>query len=55
MKIAIKMSQNGEKEAAERSSEKTVEKQSETDSLVVTKSYGTRQQPPMNATGSGVM
>ena len=40
---------------AERSSEKTVEKQSETDSLVVTKSYGTRQQPPMNATGSGAI
>lgn len=31
------------------------EKQSETDSLVVTKSYGTRQQPPMNATGSGAI
>ena len=40
---------------AERNSEKTVEKQSETDSLVVTKSYGTRQQPPMNATGSGAI
>lgn len=27
-------------------------KRTETDSLVVTKSYGTRQQPPINATGS---
>lgn len=31
------------------------QKQSETDSLVVTKSYGTRQQPPINATGSGAI
>ncbi len=30
-------------------------KQSETDRLVVTKSYGTRQQPPINATGSGAI
>ena len=27
----------------------------ETDSLVVTKSYGTRQQPPIDATGSGTI
>ena len=32
-----------------------MEKQAESDSLVVTKSYGTRQQPPMNATGSGAI
>lgn len=30
-------------------------KQPETDSLVVKKSYGTRQQPPINATGSGAI
>lgn len=30
-------------------------KQPETDNLVVTRSYGTRQQPPMNATGSGAI
>ena len=33
---------------AEKNSEQTVEKQPETDSLVVTRSYGTRQQPPMD-------
>ncbi len=31
------------------------QKRPETDSLVVTKSYGTRQQPPMNVTGSGTI
>ena len=35
--------------------EKTVEKLPETDSLVITKSYGTRQQPPINATSSGTI
>ena len=35
--------------------EKIPQKQSGTDSLVVTKSYGTRQQPPINATGSGAI
>ena len=40
---------------AEKNSEQTVEKQPETDSLVVTRSYGTRQQPPMNASGSGAI
>ena len=35
--------------------EKPPQKQPETDSLVVTKSYGTRQQPPINATGSGAI
>lgn len=35
-----------------RNMEKPPQKQPETDSLVVTKSYGTRQQPPINATGS---
>ena len=48
----VKAEMRPTEKTAERSSEKTVEKQSETDSLVVTKSYGTRQQPPMNATGS---
>jgi len=41
------------KEKAEgRNMEKPPQKRSETDSLVVTKSYGTRQRPPINATGS---
>ena len=51
----VKAEMRPTEKTAERSSEKTVEKQSETDSLVVTKSYGTRQQPPMNATGSGAI
>ena len=51
----VKAEMRPTEKTAERSSEKTMEKQSETDSLVVTKSYGTRQQPPMNATGSGAI
>lgn len=44
------------KEKAEgRNMENPPQKQPETDSLVVTKSYGTRQQPPINATGSGAI
>lgn len=44
------------KEKAEgRNMEKPPPKCSETDSLVVTKSYGIRQQPPINATGSGAI
>lgn len=43
-----------DKEKAE-AMEKTPQKQSETDSLVVTKSYGARQRPPLNATGSGAI
>lgn len=35
--------------------EKTPQKPSETDSLVVTRSYGTRQRTPINATGSGAI
>lgn len=35
--------------------EKPPQKRPETDSLVVTKSYGTRQRPPINATGSGAI
>ena len=35
--------------------EKPPQKRPETDSLVVTKSYGIRQQPPINATGSGAI
>jgi len=38
-----------------RNMENPPKKQPETDSLVVTKSYGTRQQPPINATGSGAI
>ena len=45
-----------DKEKAEvRNMENPPKKQPETDSLVVTKSYGTRQQPPINATGSGAI
>ena len=43
------------KKAEGKNMEKPPQKRSETDSLVVTKSYGTRQQPPMNATGSGAI
>lgn len=44
------------KEKAEgRNMENPSPKQPETDSLVVTKSYGTRQQPPIYATGSGAI
>lgn len=46
----------GVKEKAEgRNMENSSPKQPETDSLVVKKSYGTRQQPPINATGSGAI
>ena len=38
-----------------RNMENPPQKQPETDSLVVTKSYGIRQQPPINATGSGAI
>ncbi|MRZ22367.1 hypothetical protein, partial [Parabacteroides distasonis] len=38
-----------------RNMEKPPQKRSETGSLVVTKSYGTRQRPPINATGSGAI
>ena len=38
-----------------KATEKIVEKLPETDSLVITKSYGTRQQPPINATGFGAI
>lgn len=45
-----------DKEKAEvRNMENPPQKQPETASLVVTKSYGTRQQPPTNATGSGAI
>ena len=44
------------KEKAEgRNMEKPPQKRSETDSLVVTKSYGIRQRPPINVTGSGTI
>lgn len=41
--------------AEEKSMEKTPQKLPETDSLVVTKSYGTRQRTPINAIGSGAI
>lgn len=43
------------KKAEVKATEKIVGKLPETDSLVITKSYGTRQQPPINATGSGAI
>lgn len=46
----------GVREKAEsRNMENPPQKQPETDRLVVTKSYGIRQQPPINATGSGAI
>ena len=42
-------------EPANAGMEETPPKQSGADSLVITKSYGTRQQPPINATGSGAI
>ena len=41
--------------AEDKNMEKPLQKLPETDSLVVTKSYGARQQPPLNATGSGAI
>lgn len=41
--------------AEDKNMEKHPQKPSETDSLVVTKSYGTRQRPPIDATGSGTI
>ena len=43
------------KKAEGKNMEKPPQKRSETDSLVVTKSYGIRQRPPINATGSGAI
>lgn len=54
VKTEVKDEEKAEK-ANGKAAEKTVEKLQETDSLVITKSYGTRQQPPINATGSGTI
>ena len=54
VKTEVKDEEKAEK-ANSKVAEKTVEKLPETDSLVITKSYGTRQQPPINATGSGTI
>lgn len=51
----VKAEVKDEEKANGKAAEKTVEKLPETDSLVITKSYGTRQQPPINATGSGTI
>ena len=53
--VKVEMKGKEKEEAKGKNMEKPPQKQSETDSLVVTKSYGTRQQPPMNATGSGAI
>ncbi len=57
VKTEVKDKEKAEvKEKAEgRNMEKPPQKRSETDSLVVTKSYGPRQRPPINATGSGAI
>lgn len=54
VKAEVKDEEKAEK-ANGKAAEKTVEKLPETDSLVITKSYGTRQQPPINATSSGTI
>lgn len=51
----VKTEKKPTEKTVEKNSEQTVEKQPETDSFVVTRSYGTRQQPPMNASGSGAI
>lgn len=43
------------KKAEDKNMVEPPQKRLETDSLVVTKSYGTRQQPPINAIGSGAI
>ena len=43
------------KKAEGKNMEKPPQKRSETDSLVVTKSYGIRHRPPINVTGSGTI
>ena len=57
VKTEVKDKEKAEvKEKAEgRNMERPPQKRSETDSLVVTKSYGTRQRPPINATGSAAI
>lgn len=43
------------KKAEDKNMVKLPQKELETNNLVVTRSYGTRQQPPINATGSGAI
>lgn len=43
------------KKAEDKNTVKLPQKELETNNLVVTRSYGTRQQPPINATGSGAI
>ena len=53
--VKVEMKGKEKEEAKGKNMEKPSQKRPETDSLVVTKSYGTRQQPPINATGSGTI
>ena len=57
--VKVEMKGKEKDEVNEKAKGKNMEnpppKRPETDSLVVTKSYGTRQQPPINATGSGAI
>lgn len=57
--VKVEMKAKKKNEVKEKTKGKNMEnppqKRPETDSLVVTKSYGTRQQPPIDATGSGAI
>ena len=57
--VKVEMKGKEKDEVKEKTKDKNMEKppqkRPETDSLVVTKSYGTRQQAPINATGSGAI
>ena len=57
--VKVEMKGKEKDEVKEKTKGKNMEnppqKRPETDSLVVTKSYGTRQQPPINATSSGAI
>lgn len=55
VKTEVKDKEKAEAKKRAEVNEKASQKQSETDSLVVTKSYGTRQRTPINATGSGAI
>ena len=53
--VKVEMKGKEKEEAKGKNMEKPPQKRPEMDSLVVTKSYGTRQQPPIDAIGSGAI
>ena len=53
--VKVELKGKGKEEAKGKNMEKPPQKRPEMDSLVVTKSYGTRQQPPIDAIGSGAI